>query len=128
MNQSKLYLFTSPTCPHCHSARALMEKFKKEREDYIFKELSTATSEGQKQAQKFGIMSVPTFIIKGPGYPEPIGLRGLQSKESLNKYLDLSYGIKEKKVERRGFKIGKFKIKKEESVAAGVRRIKAVVD
>jgi len=37
-------------------------------------------------------MSVPTFIIQGPIYPELIGLRGNQTKEVMNKYLDIALG------------------------------------
>ncbi len=109
MGQSRMYLFTSPTCPHCHSARILIGNYRKKRDDFVFKEISTATHEGQKLSRKFGIMSVPTFIIKGQG--DPIGLRGLQSEKALDKYLDLSYGIEKEEGKKRGFKIGKFRFK-----------------
>ena len=118
MEKSIVYLFTSPTCPHCHAAKKSIHEFKKERKDFILKELSTATKEGSRKARKFGVMSVPTFAIKGPGYPQIIGLKGVQSSKSMNKYLDLSYGIEnEEKKEKlkdklkKGIKIGRFRIK-----------------
>jgi len=118
MEKSIVYLFTSPTCPNCPPAKRFIEGFSKERDDFILKEMSTATHEGSKKSKKFGIRSVPTFIIKGPGYPEAIGLIGLQSEKAMHKYIDLSYGI-EKKEEKSGFmdrfkngiKIGKLRIK-----------------
>ena len=102
MEKSKVYLFTSPTCPHCAGAKKFIHEFKKERDDFALYDLSTATHEGSRKAKVFGIMSVPTFIIKGPNHPEFIGLRGVQSKKTMNKCLDLSYGIEPKK--RKSFK------------------------
>ncbi len=93
MEKAIIYLFSSPTCPNCPNAKRFIQEFKKERDDFILKEMSTATKEGSKKAKKYGIMSVPTFIIKGPNYPQVIGLKGVQSKKSMNKYLDLSFGI-----------------------------------
>ena len=78
MEKAIVYLFTSPTCPNCPAAKRFIRDFRKERSDFVLKELSTATHEGSKKARKFGVMSVPTFIIKGPGYPQPIGLKGVQ--------------------------------------------------
>ena len=111
MGKPKVYLFSSPTCPHCHSARIFMSKYKKGRDDFIFKELSTAKPEGQKLARKYGIMSVPTFIIKGPNFPQPIGLRGVQSERTMNKYIKLSNGIQEEEETKRGLRIGRFRLK-----------------
>ena len=119
MEKTIIYLFTSPTCPNCPPAKIFIHNFKKERNDFILKELSTATTEGSRKAKKFGVMSVPTFILKGPGYSELIGLVGVQSAKTMHKYLDLSYGIEpeeEKKISLRekfktGIKIGKFRIK-----------------
>lgn len=93
--KAKIYLFTSPTCPSCPPAKKFMQEFQKERDDFVFQELSVASNEGRSKAQEYGVMSVPTFAIIGPNYPTPIGLRGLQTKKVMNKYIDLSYGIKE---------------------------------
>jgi protein-disulfide isomerase len=92
MEKSTVYLFTSPTCPHCPPAKKFIHEFKKTRDDFVLKDLSTMTSEGARLAKKFEVMSVPTFIIAGPGYPYPIGLKGVQSKEVMDKYLDISQG------------------------------------
>lgn len=93
--KTKIYLFTSPTCPNCPPAKKFMQEFKKERNDFIYQELSVAKHEGRNKAKKYGVMSVPTFAIIGPNYPTPIGLRGLQTKKVMNKYIDLSYGIEQ---------------------------------
>lgn len=116
--KSKVYLFTSPTCPHCPNAKKFIHEFKKKRDDFVLKEYSTATKEGQKLSAKFQVRSVPTFIIKGPGYAGNIGLVGVQNDKTMNKYLDLSLGKEPERepsfIERLksdGIKIGKFKIK-----------------
>jgi len=89
-----VYLFTSPTCPHCPAAKRFINKFKKTREDFVLIDVSTATRNREKLAKKFGVMSVPTFIIRGPGYPRNIGLSGVQSEDSMNKFIDLAVGLK----------------------------------
>jgi len=116
MEKAKVYLFTSPTCPHCPPAKKFINNFKATREDFDFIDMSTMTSEGQKFAEKFNVMSVPTFIIKGPGYDGNIGLRGIQSNDSMNKYIDIALGkrsLEESKKEKKSFElnIGKIKIK-----------------
>lgn len=118
MEKAKVYLFTSPTCPHCPVAHNFMEEFKKEREDIVYQEYSTATREGHLKAEKYGVMSVPTFIIRGHAYPQNIGLRGVQSKDAMNKYIDIALGKRELE-EKKGFfaklkegmKLGPIKIK-----------------
>ena len=92
MVKSTVYLFTSPTCPHCPPAKAFIEEYKKGRTDFELKVMSTVTQEGLKKAREFEIMTVPTFIIVGEGYPQPIGLKGIQSKKDMDKYIDLSLG------------------------------------
>jgi len=100
IGKSKVYLFTSPTCPNCPPAKEFIRKFMKERNDFTLEEISTISPDGERKARKFEVMSVPTFIIIGKGYPHPIGLRGNQSFKSMNKYLDLSYGkeVKEESI------------------------------
>ena len=104
MEKAKVYLFTSPTCPNCPPAKAFINRFKQTRDDFVLWELSTATSQGQTKARKYGVRSVPTFIIQGPGYASPIGLIGVQSEKSMNKYLDLSFGIEPEQEEKTSFK------------------------
>ena len=53
MEKAKVYLFTSPTCPHCPSAKKFINNFKATREDFDLIELSTITPEGQKKAEHF---------------------------------------------------------------------------
>ncbi len=93
MVKAKVMLFTSPTCPHCPAAKNFMKEYSKKRGDITYIEYSTATREGHKKAQKYNVMSVPTFIIKGPGF-DPIGLRGLQSEKIMDKYIDIALGKK----------------------------------
>ena len=88
MNKPKVYLFTSPTCPSCHPAKKFIHEFKKKRDDFVLYEMMTNTSQGQKKAQEFRIRGVPTFIILGDGYPDPIGLVGVQNSKTMNKYLN----------------------------------------
>lgn len=118
MEKAKVYLFTSPTCPNCPPAKKFMENFKGQRDDFVYHDISTASPKGQRQAQNFGIRSVPTFVIKGPGYPDPIGLVGVQSDKSMNKYLDVSLGLREVEEKkslrdklREGIKLGPLRIR-----------------
>ena len=88
-------LFTSVTCPHCPTAKQLFNETKQERDDTDFHDLLLNNPSNQELAKKFGVMSVPTTIIYGPGHEKPIGLRGAQSKETLHKYLDIANGKRE---------------------------------
>jgi len=101
MDNAKVLLFTSPTCPHCPSAKQLLEKINNEREDMDISIFSLSSEEGSIKANEFGVIRVPTFIIQGPNHPEIIGLLGGQSEEVLNKYVDMALG-KQKK-EKKGF-------------------------
>ncbi len=94
MEKAKVMLFTSPTCPHCPHAKKFINNFKSERSDFELIEYSTLSHDGEKAAQKYDVMSVPTFIIKGPGFPDPIGLRGTQTSEVMHKYIDIALGNK----------------------------------
>lgn len=120
MEKAKVMLFTSPTCPHCPSAKKFIYSFKNQRNDFELIEYSTITHEGQKKAEKYNVMSVPTFIIKGPAFPDPIGLTGVQGNETMNKYIDIALGHKNLEDFRKptfreklsnGLKIGKLRIK-----------------
>lgn len=95
MRKAKVELFTSPTCPHCpHAAKAVREVLK-ERDDASLAEFSTMTGQGKRRAQQYMVMSVPTVIITGPGYPDPIGLRGTPSKKALSDSIDICLGLKD---------------------------------
>ena len=68
MEKAKVFLFTSPGCPHCPPAKIFIEKFKNTRDDFEYMELSLGSPNGVAQAQKLGVTSTPTFIVQGPGY------------------------------------------------------------
>jgi predicted DsbA family dithiol-disulfide isomerase len=120
MEKAKVMLFTSPTCPHCPSAKKFIYSFKNERSDFELIEYSTLSHDGQKKAKKYDVMSVPTFIIKGPGFPDPIGLNGLQSTDAMNKYIDIALGNKTLE----DFKKPTFKEKLSQGIKLGPLKIK----
>lgn len=84
---AKIEIFTSPTCPHCPSAKSLAREIEKERDDVKVIEYSTITPEGSEKANHYQIVSVPTIIISGKEY---VGLRGTPSKKGFNKAINLS--------------------------------------
>lgn len=120
MEKAKVMLFTSPTCPHCPHAKKFIHNFRNERNDFELIEYSTATHEGQKKAEKYNVMSVPTFIIIGPGFPDPIGLIGVQNNETMNKYIDIALGHKTLE----DFKKPTFKEKLSQGIKIGPIRIR----
>ena len=101
--RATIEVFTSPTCPHCPSAKKLAFEVAKERDDVVVKEMSTATHEGQRKAKRYGIMSVPTLIIQGPASSQPIGLRGTPPRKGLIKAIDISLGLDQWKEKKKGF-------------------------
>ena len=94
-------VFTSPTCPHCPSAVKLAKELAKERDDIRVIESSTVTAQGQKRAQKYGIMTVPTVLVSGPSHPQKIGLQGTPPKSSLIKAVEASLGLRVLEEEKR---------------------------
>lgn len=112
--KSKVYLFTSPTCPNCPPAKKFIEALSKKRKDFDYEELNSFDNHAIKLAKEFEVRAVPTFIIKGPKFENNIGYVGLPSNDRFNELLDISQGIEKKKVKKskdRVIKIGKFKIK-----------------
>jgi small redox-active disulfide protein 1 len=55
-------LITSPTCPHCVTAKKVLEEFSEQKDVQII-ELSVTTDEGMKEAIKFGVRSVPAIVV-----------------------------------------------------------------
>ncbi|MBT3463647.1 hypothetical protein HOD20_06250 [archaeon] len=100
MEKAHVEVFTSPTCPHCPSAKKIAKEVCDKREDVKFLETSTMTSKGSKRAQKFDVRGVPTLIITGPGTNERIGYVGTPSKDSLNNMINIALG-KEKWKEKK---------------------------
>ncbi len=86
------FLFTSPTCPYCPAAKSFAQRYFPDKEDVKFKHMSAATPEGQQKAMEFGVRGVPTFVLVGPGYPQPIGASGTPSKEHMDKLIALAKG------------------------------------
>ena len=101
-----MYVFTSPTCPHCPAAKEFASQVAKERGDVTLKNVVSGMSGSNGLFKKFDVASVPTIIIKGPGYDKNIGLRGAQPPKTLHKYLDLALGMQPQEEEaqaRKGF-------------------------
>lgn len=103
MAKATLYLFTSLTCPHCPAAKLFAEQVRKERGDFTIAHVVSGMPGAERLFRKFDVQSVPTIIIKGPGYPHRIGLRGTQSPKTLHKYLDLALGIQKEHKPQKGF-------------------------
>jgi len=99
MAKAKLFVFSSPTCPHCPMAKNLAQQAVKEREDVHYVDVMSGSHAAEKLFKKFEVQSVPTIIITGPEYPSNIGLRGAQAIPTLHKYLNLALGIKEEVLE-----------------------------
>ena len=92
MSKAELYVFSSPTCPHCPAAKSISEEFARERDDVKLIQVVSGTGGAEKLFRKFDVMSVPTIIIRGPAHPNNIGLRGAQGKNVLAKYVDIALG------------------------------------
>jgi len=103
MEKAQVKLFTSPTCPHCKPAKEMMEEFRREESDFIYKEFSMVTQEGHDAAEKLGVVTVPTFIISGPKYDGLIGLSGQQKEGVINKYIDIALGSKKVEDKKKSF-------------------------
>ena len=78
-------IFTSPTCIYCPGAKKIVAEVADETANVAVFEHSSATEEGRKRANEFGIQSVPTIFISGPKTKEIIGFRGITPKETLLK-------------------------------------------
>lgn len=107
-----MYVFTSPTCPACPAAKEITAQLAKQRDDFVLKNVVSGMAGSNGLFKKHDVVSVPTIIIKGPGYPQNIGLRGAQPIPTLNKYLDLALGLEvknEEKTARSGGFFGKIK-------------------
>ena len=88
----KIEVFTSPTCPHCPHAKKAAAEFAKDNDEIKVVETSTATNEGRKRSQNFGVRSVPTLFITGPGTNERIGFVGTPSQSQLRKMANIALG------------------------------------
>lgn len=96
----KISVFTSPTCPHCPSAIKLANEIKHADGMINVIEYNSGNSKGQKQARKFGIMSVPTVLVKGSSFPNSIVFRGTPFKNDLLKAIRVARGEEELEEEK----------------------------
>ncbi len=87
----KIEVFTSSTCPHCPRAISLVNEFV-EKGQVELVETNIGSPEGQKRSGEFGIRAVPTLLVVGPGSEDPIGLRGVPSKDTLVKVIEIAEG------------------------------------
>jgi thioredoxin-like negative regulator of GroEL len=111
MTKAEVLLFFSPLCPHCPPAKEAITELAGSRDDFELQLMNTLEPETAPEAARYGVRSVPTFIIKGPGHEENIGLQGGQSKDTLNKYIDIAIGKRKVEEKERSLKLGKFKFK-----------------
>ncbi len=98
----KIEVFTSPTCPHCRWAIKVSQEIEGERADVKVVETSTATREGSKRAEIYGVISVPTVFVKGPK-SDIIAFRGTPMKKELNHAIDISLGRSQMPEKSQGF-------------------------
>ena len=61
---AKVILVTTKTCVYCPTAKKIWQEIRQSR-NFDYQEVDAGTPDGQKIAQKFGVMSVPTTIING---------------------------------------------------------------
>ena len=102
--KAKIEVYTSPTCPHCPSAVALVNEISKERDDVKVKIYSLAESEGSRRANRLGIMATPTILVKGKCSNGYIGFRGTPSRKALINAIDKALClVKEKEKKKSGF-------------------------
>ena len=81
------YLFTSPTCRYCPPAKTFAKEYFSDKEDVEFYLLDASDPQSQEPANAFGIRSVPTFILVGPGQKNPVGISGTPTTEHMDKIL-----------------------------------------
>jgi predicted thioredoxin/glutaredoxin len=56
-------IFTHPTCTSCKSAIQLVDRLSREREDLSVRVVSLASRGGREEAQREGVLSVPTILV-----------------------------------------------------------------
>lgn len=101
MTKATMLVFTSPTCPQCPMAKEFAHNVGKARDDVTIKHVVSGMPGSNGLFKKHDVMAVPTFIIKGPGYPSNIGLRGVQPEQTLHKYVDLALGKQLSEIEKK---------------------------
>lgn len=91
-------LFTSPTCPYCPAAKAVVEQVVGEAnlgENTIdLLQFDTWSDEGASKAREYGIMAVPSIFVSGKGIPQKVLLEGAPSKQDLLEAIEMAEGKK----------------------------------
>ena len=100
--KSSITVFTSPTCPHCHSAVTLVKRIKEKRDDVTIQIANTADPKWVALARKYQVFSVPTIFIKG-SYHEVLAIKGTTSEDKINEMIDISLGKKQIEEPIKGF-------------------------
>ena len=81
MKKTKVEFFMSMTCPHCPSARNLVEEVANERDDIEVEEFIVNTPEGNNRAREMDVKSVPMIFLQGIGKKDVFVFTGTPSKE-----------------------------------------------
>lgn len=80
MAQVKLLDFWADWCGPCKMMNPIVEEIEKEHQEIIFEKINV--DENQEIAQKYGVMSIPTFVIEKDG--KEVGRKiGVTSKQDL---------------------------------------------
>ena len=99
----KIEVFTSPTCPNCPSAVSLVKEIGEEYKEVEIKQIDTSTKKGNRKAQKYGIMSVPTIILTSDKWEEIRAFRGTPKKIALENMVREGLGMEPLKKKSKGF-------------------------
>jgi len=79
---AKVQFLSSDTCAHCKLALEALNRIKKDKLDLEIEKIDLLKPEGQKMAQKYGIMASPGIVINGK-----LAFQGGASEEQLRKAL-----------------------------------------
>ena len=78
----KIQILTSNTCAHCVRVKEALSKIKEDMPDLEIEEVDLLKPEGQKMAQKYGVMASPGIIIDGK-----LAFQGGATEEQLREIL-----------------------------------------
>ena len=95
MSRAKIEIFTSPTCPHCPSAKRIAEEITNDRNDVKVVETSTHSKKGQKRAKSLQVRSLPTIFVTSTEYEGKIGHVGTPSKDRLSQMVNIALGLED---------------------------------
>lgn len=84
----KIEVFYSKTCPHCGSQKELAKSLENEN----VKVKLTDTGRKRRRAKRYGVRSVPTTLVSGPGVKGNMGFRGTMSRKRLENAVKVARG------------------------------------